>query len=139
MGMYTGLRFIGTVKSRFRTNFENIAFYGDWENSTDMVLSGFGSESRAHMIPCGALAYMPDEWDTEGKFARYYDPTTGRWAFQCSLKNYSDTIEKFLDIVPYFCESVEHCEYLYEEWKTSRMYSLVGKKMKIIKAEERGY
>lgn len=37
MGMYTGLRFKGIVKEKFRKDFEDIALYGDWENSNNKV------------------------------------------------------------------------------------------------------
>ena len=64
MGMYTGLRFKGTVKEEFRNEFEGIALEGNWEESNSDVFKQFGSVSRASFIPCGALAYMPDEWET---------------------------------------------------------------------------
>ena len=64
MGMYTGLRFKGIVKEEFRNEFENIALRGDWEESENEVFKEFGNVSRAGFIPCGALAYMPDEWHT---------------------------------------------------------------------------
>ena len=72
---------------------------------------------------------MPDNWDEDEEFARFYDEETGRWVFQCSLKNYGQTIEEFLNLVPYFMESVEHCEVLYEEWAWSAGYELIGDKM----------
>lgn len=137
MGMYTGLRFKGIVKKEFRDEFENIALLGEWENSNNNVLKRFGNVSRASFIPCGALAYMPDCWEkapynkygdgvpTDG-FDRTYDKATGRWTFQCSLKNYEDTIEEFLKIVPYFIETVEHVEVYYEEWSHSTKYELVN-------------
>ena len=114
MGMYTGLRFKGTVKKEFRDKFEDIAMYGNWEESNDIVFSTFGENYRAQFIPRGTLCYMPKEWeiesidgkytiDTDG-FNRTYDKETGRWSFQCSLKNYERTIEDFLDMVPYFVE-----------------------------------
>ena len=141
MGMYTGLRFKGTVKEKFRNNFEDIALHGSWEESTDEILERFGYVSRASFIPCGMLCYMPDEWEettyneygdgvpTDG-FDRTYDKTTGRWTFQCSLKNYDYTIEKFLDIVvPYLMEEVEHVEVYYEEWRYSEKYELINGNM----------
>lgn len=136
MGMYTGLRFKGIVKKEFRKEFEDIALDGDWKESNDNVFKEFGNVSRASFIPCGALAYMPDEWETApyneygdgvptDGFDRTYDEETGRWTFQCSLKNYNDTIEEFLKIVPYFIEEVEHAEVYYEEWRYSERYDLI--------------
>ena len=129
MGMYTGLRFKGTVKEEFRNEFEDIALDGNWKESNNEVFKQFGSVLRAGFIPCGVLAYyMPDEWETE-PFDRTYDKETGRWTFQCSLKNYNNTIKEFLEIVPYFIEEVEHAEVFYEEWRYSERYELVGGKM----------
>lgn len=142
MGMYTGLRFKGIVKEEFRNEFADIALNGNWEESNNEVFKQFGSVSRASFIPCGALAYMPVEWETErfGKhhndiptdgFDRTYDKESGRWTFQCSLKNYEDTIEEFLKIVPYFIEEVEHAEVYYETWRYSERYELVDGKMEM--------
>lgn len=142
MGMYTGLRFKGIVKEEFRSEFENIALSGDWIESNNYVFRQFGNNSRAVFIPCGALSYMPDEWEeapydkfrngvpTDG-FDRTYNKETGRWTFQCSLKNYNDTIEEFMEIVPYFIEEVEHAEVFYEEWQYSIKLELVDGKMKV--------
>ena len=140
MGMYTGLRFKGIVKEEFRNEFEGIALEGNWEESNNDVFKQFGSVSRASFIPCGALAYMPDEWETEpfdeyydgtptDGFDRTYDKETGRWTFQCSLKNYNNTIEEFFEIVPYFIEEIEHAEVFYEEWRYSTKIELVDGKI----------
>ena len=135
MGMYTGLRFKGIVKEEFRNEFEDIALEGNWEESNNEVFRNFGGVSRADFIPCGSLAYMPDEWgddyDATDGFDRTYDKSSGRWTFQCSLKNYDNTIQKFLDIVPYFIEAIEHAEVYYEEWCYSNKYELVNGKMEL--------
>lgn len=142
MGMYTGVRFKGTVKKEFRNEFEDIALNGNWEESNDNVFKQFGGVSRASFIPCGALAYMPDEWEEEpfdkyyngtptDGFDRTYDKETGRWTFQCSLKNYDYTIEEFFKIVPYFIEEIEHAEVYYEEWSHSVKLELVNGKMEM--------
>lgn len=129
MGMYTGLRFKGVVKEKFREEFEDIALEGSWEDSDDEKFQQFSNDYRASFIPCGMLCYMP--WDDDDKeFARTYDPKTGFWTFQCSLKDYNDTIATFLELVPYFMESVEFCEVLYEEWGWSAGYELVEGEMK---------
>lgn len=140
MGMYTGLRFKGVIKEEFRNKFEDIALDGNWEESDNEVFKKFGSVSRASFIPCGALAYMPDEWEEEpfdeyyngtptDGFDRTYDKETGRWTFQCSLKNYDYTIEEFMKIVPYFIKEVEHAEVFYEEWSHSVRLELIDGKM----------
>lgn len=139
MGMYTGLRFKGTVKEEFRDKFEDIAMEGRWYESDDYMFYRFSGNSRAQFIPCGCLAYMPEEWEIESidrkytigtdGFHRTYDKESGRWTFQCSLKNYERTIEDFLDMVPYFVEDVEHAEIFYEEWDYSEKWELIDGKM----------
>ena len=136
MGMYTGLRFKGIVKEEFRNGFECIALNGEWEEFDDEVFKDFADFSRSRFIPLGILSYMPDEWETEpydeylngtptDGFDRAYDKSSGRWTFQCSLKNYNGTIEEFFNIVPYFIEEVEHAEVLHEEWRYSEKYELI--------------
>lgn len=131
MGMYTGLRFKGIVKEEFRKDFTAIAMNGEWGDSKDKRLAGFGDVSRASFIPCGALAYMPDSWDDKDKIEKSYDVKTGYWTFQCSLKNYEDTIELFFALAPYFMESIEYCEVYYEEWTFSVKYELINGIMRI--------
>ena len=133
MGDYTGLRFKGIIKKQFREEFASIALNGCWEDAKDKKINNFANCSRASFIPCGALNYMPDEWEkwedenrkaTDG-FERTYNKENGVWTFQCSLKDYENTIEEFLALVPYFIESIEHCEVFYEEWIYSEKYELI--------------
>ena len=131
MGMYTGLRFKGVVKKEFRESFEDIALEGMWEESSDEKFLEFSRDDRASFIPCGGLCYMPNTWHDDDKIEREYDKNTGYWQFQCSLKNYGDTIENFLKLVPYFIESVEYCEVFYEEWSHSSKYELIENEMKL--------
>lgn len=135
LGMYTGIRFKGYVKPEFRGGFEKIAFEGKWEKHRDPILRDFGYEDRSDRIPCGMLAYMPEEWvewigNYEGQeihdgFHRQYDPKTGYWAFACSLKNYFGTIDAWIGILPHFIEKIDHLEVLYEEWEYSKQYDIV--------------
>lgn len=145
MGMYTGVRFKGVVKEEFRKDFEAIALRGEWENSAVEKFKKFSRFDRSSLIPRGSLAYMPDSWekyyinekgekeidfadyyklvDTDG-FDRTWNEDTGYWSFQCSLKNYSDEIEEFIKLLPYFIESIEHLETYYEEDQYSIKYEL---------------
>jgi len=145
MGNYTGIRFKGYVKEYLRDEFEIIALEGDWDKSENSVFNRFGEVRRASFIPCGSLSYMPDEWeedekDTDG-FNRTWNKETGYWTFQCSLKNYEDTIEKWFEIVPYFIERIEHLEYFYESWTYSKQYDLIDNELVMIneKFEKYGY
>ena len=142
MGMYTGLRFKGYVKAKYRRDFEDIALYGEWSESKVKKFRNFGeSHSRAGFIPCGALSYMPDSWETHpyhldskatDGFDTTYNRNTGYWTFQCSLKNYEGELEDFLELAPEFIESVEWCEYFYEGWDYSRKYELINGEMKCV-------
>lgn len=133
MGMYTGLRFKGVVKPEFRETFESIALEGKWEDSNYPLFSEFGNQyGRASFIPCGALSYMPDEWDNDPEFKRYWNAETGEWIFQCSLKNYEGEIQKWLKMIPYFIDEIEHLEYLYEESTRSSLYNFVDGELKIV-------
>lgn len=144
MGMYTGIRFKGYIKEEYRDNFEDIALSGNWDESGISEFEEFGNSfSRASFIPRGSLCYMPDEWekydskhekysdewyrsvmDTDG-FHRTWDKESGYWTFQCSLKNYEDEIEAWLELLPLFVDKIEHLEYFYEEWSYSRQYKLI--------------
>lgn len=145
MGDYTGIRFKGYVKEKFRDAFEVIALEGDWDKFDDCVFNRFSKVSRSSFIPCGSLSYMPDEWgdndeDTDG-FERTWNKDTGYWTFQCSLKNYEKTIEKWFEIIPYFIEKIEHLEYLFESWTYSKRYDLVNGRIVMTneKFEKYGY
>jgi hypothetical protein len=72
-------------------------------------------------------------WDiakgTNG-FERYFNENTGLLCFQCSLKNYDDTIEYFLEkVIPVICDKTIHVEYLYEEFDVSILYELINDKI----------
>ena len=146
MGMYTGIRFKGIVKEKFRKDFDKIALNGDWEESEDTKFKQFGLFGRSGFIPRGVLCYMPESWEADyindkgekeidfGKyykqmptdgFERTYNEETGYWTFQCSLKNYEDEIGSFFELIPYFIESIEHLEYFYEEMTWSKEYKLI--------------
>lgn len=140
MGMYTGIRFKGFVKPELRKAMETIAMDGSWDESDISEFKEFGHIGRSSFIPCGSLAYMPDEWEAEpydkygcgtptDGFERTYDEETGYWAFQCSLKNYESEIESFFDLIPFFIEKIEHLEYFYEEWDYSTKYELINGKV----------
>ena len=80
---------------------------------------------------------MPNEWENiiegDGKleFDKRYNKETGFWCFQCSLKNYDDTIEEFFKILPYFIESADYIEVLYEEWEYSSKYELLNNEVQL--------
>lgn len=138
MGTYTGIRFKGYVKEEFKNMFDCIAMNGDWGQVDNTVFKGFSNVPRSSFIPCGCISYMPDSWEEDFKtkegygvidylvdgedpknccmkqatdgFENQYNKDTGYWAFQCSLKDYDDTIEKFIEMIPYFIESIDHLE-----------------------------
>ena len=145
MGDYTGIRFKGYVKEEFRNEFATIALEGDWDKSNDQIFNKFSEISRASFIPCGSLAYMPDEWESKDEatdeFGRTWNKETGHWTFQCSLKNYESTIEQWFEIIPYFIEKIEHLESYYEYWVHSKQYDLINGEVIMVndKFEKYGY
>lgn len=143
MGMYTGLRCKVIIKPEFREEMQRLSEnHYEWSESNYDFMRKYGEDDRATFIPCGALAYMPSSWEegpfggsgfggkaTDG-FERNFDPETGYWSFQCSLKNYEDTIENFMEnVLTRIVEKVIHLEYYYEEWDSSIMYDIIDGKV----------
>lgn len=133
MGMYTGLRINGIVKPEYREEIEllySLEVDFGWRDLSYLSPRYYdlASKQRCDSIPFGALAYMPDEWD-EG--VNSYNNATGQWIFACSLKNYDDEIESFLNIVPDIFESLELCEHYYEEWSESILCILEDGELKM--------
>lgn len=131
MGMYTGLRFKGTIKEEYRKDIKKMLIDGgNWNNCRDEELKKFDDISRSSLIPFGGLDYTPDCWETDDDkdadgFERYFNDETGLLCFQCSLKNYERTIEYFIyNIMPIICDELIHCEKLYEEDEVSTLYKL---------------
>ena len=142
MGMYTGLRCKVIIKPEFREEMKHMdEIQYEWKNSNLDFLREYSKDCRATFVPCGGLAYMPNSWEgppyskygigtaTDG-FERKFDLETGLWTFQCSLKNYEDTIENFMEnVLTRIVEKVIHLEYYYEEWDSSIMYDIVNGKV----------
>lgn len=144
MGTYTNLRFKGKLKNEFIEGFEDIAFDGEWEAHNDLIFKKFGELDRSFCIPSGTSSYFPNEWiDKEGvptnDFKTSYSEETGCWGFQCSLKNYKNTIQEFFLILPYFVEEVHHLEYYYEEDDFSQEYGLINGEIKLINNQFKKY
>ena len=126
MGMYTGLRGSVTFKESIADVMKEYYDFADedyydsvWEYikvQTGLDLKGFESDYRCGYIPTGEVCYMPDEWgDNDWQFAG------STLYFTCSLKNYTGTIEKFIDILPIIAVSWD-LEKLYEEDSESTFY-----------------
>ncbi|MEH7116158.1 hypothetical protein V7128_01865 [Neobacillus vireti] len=159
MGMYTGIRFKGIIKEEFapviNIMMEERLYWDDLYNLFPQYdfLGQFSEVDRSTFIPYGSLSYMPDEWeniprtengsydyanatDTDG-FERKFDTETRQWSFQCSLKNYESTIQRFFEIVlPEITEKILHLEYYYEESIRSTFYDLVDGK--VVKSDREG-
>ena len=137
MGNYTGLRVNGIVKPEYNDLVENIHSrryrWSDFNNIE--VIKNFSDLPRASMIPNGTSAYMPIDWEDEGNS---FIKETGRWNFQCSLKDYNDEIAYFIDyIIPELFIFTDKIEVLYEDWEDSKFYKLQnGVTIPIIEEEE---
>lgn len=118
MGYYTGLRFEGVVRERYRKGFKD--FFdkeNPWKAFADEhfdqpVFQRWAVFSRSSFIPRGYVELV--DWDDDDPaWEHTFDEETGHWQFQCSLKNYKSTIEFFRDtIAPAIC-----IECIHFEWK----------------------
>ena len=109
MGVYTGLRGKVILKDEFVESIQTL-------NSREIEWDGieglpdiYLDDSRTSFIPFGVVCYMPADWDN-------YNTLEGNvWEFCCSLKNYTNTIEKFVSyVLPVIALSWD-LESLYEE------------------------
>jgi hypothetical protein len=146
MGMYTGLRCKCIVKEEFRPMIKSlmkdeVAGLLSWKIVADAYgydfVKQYADYSRSSFIPFGSLAYMPDSWEADNKvtdgFERQFDEKTGYWAFQCSLKNYDDTIEAFFEMVlNNIAEKIIHLETYYEEDVYSERWDFVNGKIQCV-------
>jgi hypothetical protein len=146
LGMYTGIRCKVIIKPEYRDELKKLDYNGDksyydWSKSNIDFMQEYGKYSRARFIPCGALAYMPDCWE-QAPYDKYGDgvPTdgfdtnfnyeTGLWTFQCSLKNYDDTIEYFFEnVLSKIVKEIIHLETFYEENSHGVLYKLENNKI----------
>jgi hypothetical protein len=126
MGMYTGLRCKVVIKPEYRDEIKRMDELDyEWSESNIDFLKEYSTYSRATFIPCGALSYMPDEWEESTDFNRNFDFETGVWTFQCSLKNYDNTIEHFLHfILTKLISEIIHLEKYYETSDYGILYEL---------------
>ncbi|OMD76835.1 hypothetical protein [Paenibacillus odorifer] len=117
MGEYTGLRCKLKIKDEFVPLIESMVKdrldWGDL-NTEHLFIKDFAEYNRSSFIPYGMLSYMPDEWE-EVDHADWNTTFVDKvWTFQCSLKNYEDTIEKFFtDVLPEITEVSLHIETYY--------------------------
>lgn len=120
MGMYTGLHFKGIVKEKYREDIEKrVNEDKSWHELTHEIFKDFGTYDRADFIPNGMLMSAFEEWE---EIENVYNVHTGEWTFACSLKNYGNEIEEFIEMVPEFIESVEVLESRYEEFEGVNKY-----------------
>jgi hypothetical protein len=135
MGMYTGLRAHLWLKPEYReaiyrlhTDEPGRRHRGScWR----MVVSyfpglipngdGWLNYERHDFIPFGGLACMPEDFSQfpDGEAHSHFDKNTGEWTFCCSLKNYNDEIEFFVEqVLRPMVARADYCERLYEEYPT---------------------
>lgn len=141
MGMYTMLAFKAIIKSKYR-KYVNAFMKGEWkvladgerELSINKDFQEFIQDDRAAFIPKGYSGYF-SESDNEVSAAEQawpkYEVETGKWDVYCSLKNYDDTIEKFLKILPLIADEAFRIQYKFECWDDSVYYTLDAKDGKL--------
>jgi hypothetical protein len=135
MGMYTGLRCKVIIKPEFRKDFQMLSenLY-KWNSSNVDFIKEFSEVERNNFIPLGSVNSMPGSWEKapydkygsgvpEDGFDRNFDANTGLWTFQCSLKNYEDTIEKFIEkVLKNVVQEIIHLEQLHQDSEYSLHY-----------------
>ncbi len=137
MGDYTGIRFTAKLKPavanamRVATDRITLKKEGstkDWWTvicyMTDVpVDSSFMLDSRRDFIPFGGIVYMPQDWVQHDAISCDSD---GIWKVSCSLKNYSNTIAKFLEFaLPYMIEEPCEVETHYEMDDASKFFKIL--------------
>lgn len=117
MGMYTGIRFKAKLNEHGKGIVQKLLDTGSWEG-----LHEFSKIGRSPFIPFGVLSCMPDSWDKSREDADRTPLSERRvWTVCCSLKNYENEIEYFLEkVLPGLIAETTIVEYLYEEWKNSK-------------------
>jgi len=128
MGMYTGLQFRGIVKKEYFDDIQKLV-NGEIEWSDITWAESLRMDYRSSFIFFGSILSMPDSWKDDEDFELKFDMQNGCLQFQSSVKNYNKTIQRFLAILPIFIESVEICEYFYEESTYSSLYELINEEM----------
>jgi hypothetical protein len=125
MGMYTGVRARVKIKAEHRAAITKLHEDGDWTAVTVPNVIDWIMHGRCGFIPFGVLAYMPDDFGDPFESSKdEYGPKEGGsmfdgewWTFSCSLKNYENEIEFFMEnIMCHLVEEVDYCESLYEEY-----------------------
>ena len=86
MGMYTDLEFTATIKPEYVNLIKTLYETFTWKNLGYEFTDIFSRDSRSGFIPFGAP--LGDHSFTENE-----------WKVNCSLKNYDNTIQLFLDNV----------------------------------------
>ena len=127
MSYYIGFRFKGIVKPEFRKDFTEIALHAKWADSSDERFRTFGEGSYARAYPNGKA--LVDSWETDPEFHTQYNEITGLWAFRtCFNFNGGGAAydwESWEELLPYFMESIELYEIMWEDSDGTQLRGLV--------------
>lgn len=143
MGMYTGLRVKAKIKQEFIPELEAVfrtRDTGKWDAPWSEVdfskfpfVEKFSKLGRSSMIPWGAMTYMPSDWEHTNVLEN------GVWVFCCSLKNYEDEIEIFLNEVLVNIAEWADIERLYEEESVSALLSVENGVLRTVRESKWDY
>lgn len=119
MGMYTGLRGVIKVPSEYMEAFSNVFISRMTWDEVNIPLTEnyviFLQDGRCDCIPFGVISYMPDDWESVAYLK------DDMFVFGCSLKNYNDTIGKFIGFLDEI-KAEYKLEELYEEFVNSTIH-----------------
>lgn len=115
MGTYTGLRCKVKLKNEFVPIIEKMIKNTSWAKLGYDFLDDFEVYSRSNLIPFGPLCSVPNSWNTEKALCEWKTRIEDEmWIFQCSLKDYDNTIQYFfINVLSKIAESSQHIEVLY--------------------------
>jgi hypothetical protein len=133
MGMYTGIYFSAKLKPLAAVAIKNALRESDmsedifdfWKAVSAIfpIQNDWMTVGRRDFIPFGALSYMPEEWDEIKAGEGLYEDET--WNVCCSLKNYANEIEQFLDgVLPFLLKEICTVTYYYEEDESPRKINI---------------
>ena len=116
--MYTTVKCSAVVHPNYRQCIKTLFDSHSWkevEKQYPGVISTKSLVGRASTIPFCTSAYIPESWNN-GEQCHYYNETNGNWLFICSLKNYENDIEVFIEnVMTKVCSRVYRFTSLYEE------------------------
>ena len=140
MGMYTAFAFAIKVKPEYRHIVADMLKVFEWSNEQELkqarsydvypFTKEYCSMYRATFIPYGSMEMgIPNKTYLDGIPIKHnrndYNEETGQWEVGCSLKNYNEEIQFYLEkILPVITEKCYYIYDCYEEYDICNEYTI---------------